>query len=75
MIRHNLKICFEQQHTIYLRKYKMKKFSILIITAHRMCITTMLQCMHLSIYIVHVQGVVQNYFWTCTKITHCSAIY
>ena len=25
MIRHNVEICFEQQHTIHLRKYKMKK--------------------------------------------------
>ena len=48
---------FKQQHTIHLRKYKMKTFRILIITAHRMCISTMLQCMHLCIYIVHLQGV------------------
>ena len=27
-----------------------------------MCISTMLQCMHLCIYIVHVQGVDQNIF-------------
>ena len=53
----------------------MKKFSILIITAPRMCVSTMLQCMHLCIYIVHVQGVVQKYFWTWNKIAHCSAIY
>ena len=75
MNRHNLEICFEQQHTIHLRKYKMKKFSILISTTHRMCIRTMLQCMNWCIYIVHVQRVVQKYFWTWNKITHCSAIY
>ena len=60
MIIHNLLICFEQQHTIHLRKYK--KIRILIITAHRMCIITMLECMHLCIYIVHVQGVDKKHF-------------
>ena len=57
MITHDLLICFEQKHPIHLRKCK-----ISIITAHRMCISTMLQCMHLCIYIVHVQGVDQKYF-------------
>ena len=50
-------------------------YRILIFTAHRMCISTMLQCMHLWIYIVHVHGVDQKYFWTLNKITHCSALY
>ena len=40
-----------------------------------MCISIMLQCMHLCIYIVHVQGVDQKYFWTWYKITHCSRIF
>ena len=75
MIRHNLMICCEQQHTVHLRKYKMKKNRILIVTAHRMRISTMLQCMHLCIYIVHLQGVDKKYFWIWNKITHCSAIY
>ena len=52
----------------------MKKIRILIIAAHRMCISTVLQCMHLCIYIVYVQGVVQKYFRTWNKITHYSAI-
>ena len=43
-------------------KYKMKNIRILIITAHRRCISTMRQCMYLCIYIVHVQGVDQNNF-------------
>ena len=71
MIRYN----FEQQHTIYLRKYKMKFFRILIINAHRMSISNMLQCMHLCIFILHVPGVDQKYFWIWSEITHCSAIY
>ena len=33
-----------------------------IITAHRMCISTMLECMHLCFYIVHVQSVDKNIF-------------
>ena len=75
MIKHNLDISFEQQHTIHLRKYKLKKNWIWIITVHRMCISTMLQSKHLRIYIVHVQGVDHKYFWTRNKITYCSAIY
>ena len=64
MIRPNLKICFEQQHTIHLRKHKMKTFKILIITAHHMCISTncKLQFMHLCVYIVHVKAVDQKLF-------------
>ena len=49
-------------------------FRILIITAHRVCISTMLQCMPLCVYIVHGEGVDQKYFWTLNKTTHCSAI-
>ena len=40
----------------------MKKFRILIITAYRMCISNILQCIHLCTYILHVQGVDQNIF-------------
>ena len=40
-----------------------------------MCISTMLQCIYLCNYIVHVQGVDQKYFWTWNEITHYSAIY
>ena len=70
------RFCYKQQHTIHFRKYNMKKCRILIITAHRMCISTMLQCMHLmNLHIVHVQGFDQKYFWTWNKISHCSAIY
>ena len=35
----------------------MKEFKTLIIATHRKCISTMLQCMHLCIYIVYMQGV------------------
>ena len=52
----------------------MKEFRILIITARRMCINTILYSMYLCIYIVHVQSDDQRYFWTWKKITHCSAI-
>ena len=39
-----------------------------------MCISIMLQCMHLCIYIVYAQGVDQKYFWTWNEITHHSAM-
>ena len=35
----------------------MKEFRILIIASHRMCISAMLQCMHLCIYFVYVKDV------------------
>ena len=65
----------EQKHEKISLTDKMKKFRILIITSRRMCISTMLQCMQLCIYIVHMQGVDQKYFWRWNKITHCSAVY
>ena len=46
----------------------MKAFRILIITAHRLCIRTVLQCMHLCIYIVYVQGVVFNIHYIRLRI-------
>ena len=42
---------------------------------HRICISAVLQCMHLCVKIVYVQGVDQKYFWTQYKITHCFAIH
>ena len=53
----------------------MKESRVLRITAHRMCISTIRQCMYLLIYIVHIQGADQKYFWTWHNITCCSAIY
>ena len=41
---------------------------------HPMCISIMLQWMHLCIKIGYVQGVDQKYFWTWNKITHYSTI-
>ena len=53
----------------------MKKFRILKITEHRMCISTMLQCIHLCVYIVHVQGVDQKYFLDMEKKFHPVLLY
>ena len=46
--------------TMLSRNYLLIAF--FIITAHRMCISTMLECMHLCFYIVHVQSVDKNIF-------------
>ena len=41
---------------------KIKEFRILKMNAHRMCISIILQCRYLRIYIVHAQGVDKNIF-------------
>ena len=40
----------------------MKDFRILVIAEHRLCISTLLHCTQLCIYIVYVQGADKNIF-------------
>ena len=55
-------------NTIPFEKIENEIFKTSIITAHRMCINAMLQCMFLYIYIVHVHAVDQNIFGHGVKL-------